>query len=116
MSEETGRITFAVAGHIETVRDLGALRSRLGDLVGVSDPLCEGTGWCIETPASWFGTGCSWVHGARKPLVRSRRNGLAGSQGQSRLLVGPGVRKPPSARLLTRRAGFHRGIGPLVGW
>jgi diadenylate cyclase len=33
VSEETGRITIAVGGHIETVRDLGALRSRLGDLV-----------------------------------------------------------------------------------
>ena len=42
LSEETGRITFAVAGHIETVRDLGALRSRLGDLVGVPDPARRG--------------------------------------------------------------------------
>jgi diadenylate cyclase len=38
VSEETGRVTLAVSGHIETVRDLGALRSRLGDLVGAPAP------------------------------------------------------------------------------
>jgi diadenylate cyclase len=37
-SEETGRVTIAVGGHIETVRDLSALRSRLGDLVGAPTP------------------------------------------------------------------------------
>ncbi len=42
VSEETGRITLAVGGHIETVRDLGALRSQLGDLVGVSAPTRRG--------------------------------------------------------------------------
>jgi diadenylate cyclase len=41
VSEETGRVTLAVAGHIETVRDLGALRSRLGDLVGAPAPASE---------------------------------------------------------------------------
>ena len=38
VSEETGRVTIAVGGHIETVRDLAALRSRLGDLVGAQAP------------------------------------------------------------------------------
>jgi diadenylate cyclase len=38
VSEETGRVTIAVGGHIETVRDLSALRSRLGDLVGAPAP------------------------------------------------------------------------------
>ena len=38
VSEETGRVTIAVGGHIETVRDLNALRDRLGDLVGVPAP------------------------------------------------------------------------------
>jgi diadenylate cyclase len=38
VSEETGRVTIAVGGHIETVRDLRALRSRLGDLVGAPAP------------------------------------------------------------------------------
>ena len=38
VSEETGRVTIAVGGHIETVRDLGALRSRLDDLVGAPAP------------------------------------------------------------------------------
>jgi diadenylate cyclase len=38
VSEETGRVTIAVGGHIETVRDLNALRSRLDDLVGAPSP------------------------------------------------------------------------------
>jgi diadenylate cyclase len=38
VSEETGRVTIAVGGHIETVRDLGGLRSRLDDLVGALAP------------------------------------------------------------------------------
>ena len=38
VSEETGRVTLAVGGHIETVRDLNALRSRLGDLIGAPSP------------------------------------------------------------------------------
>jgi diadenylate cyclase len=33
-SEETGRVTLAVGGHIETLHDVGALRDRLGALVG----------------------------------------------------------------------------------
>jgi diadenylate cyclase len=39
VSEETGRVTIAVGGHIETVRDLSALRSRLDDLVGAPAPV-----------------------------------------------------------------------------
>jgi diadenylate cyclase len=39
VSEETGRVTIAVGGHIETVRDLGGLRSRLDDLVGALAPV-----------------------------------------------------------------------------
>jgi diadenylate cyclase len=42
VSEESGRVTISVGGHIETVRDLGALRSRLGDLVGA--PAAPGGG------------------------------------------------------------------------
>ena len=38
VSEETGRVTVAVGGQVETVRDLGALRSRLGELVGAPAP------------------------------------------------------------------------------
>ncbi len=38
VSEETGRTTLAVGGHIETVRDLNALRSRLGEMVGAPAP------------------------------------------------------------------------------
>jgi diadenylate cyclase len=38
VSEETGRVTVAVGGQVETVRDLGALRSRLGDLVRAPAP------------------------------------------------------------------------------
>ena len=38
VSEETGRVTISVGGHIETVRDLAALRSRLGELVGAPAP------------------------------------------------------------------------------
>jgi diadenylate cyclase len=34
VSEETGRVTVAVGGQIESVRDLAFLRSRLGELVG----------------------------------------------------------------------------------
>ena len=39
VSEESGRVTIAVSGHIETVRDLAALRSRLNELVGVPAPV-----------------------------------------------------------------------------
>lgn len=42
VSEETGRVTIAVSGHIETVRDLGALRTRLGDLIGAPGPAPAG--------------------------------------------------------------------------
>jgi diadenylate cyclase len=42
VSEETGRVTLAVGGHIETVRDLQALRSRLGELVGAPSPARPG--------------------------------------------------------------------------
>jgi diadenylate cyclase len=42
VSEETGRVTIAVGGHIETVRDLGALRSRLDDLVSGLAPVPRG--------------------------------------------------------------------------
>jgi diadenylate cyclase len=42
VSEETGRVTIAVGGHIETVRDLGGLRSRLDDLVGALAPVPGG--------------------------------------------------------------------------
>jgi diadenylate cyclase len=38
VSEETGRVTLAVGGHIETVRDLPALRSRLAELIGAASP------------------------------------------------------------------------------
>jgi len=38
VSEETGRTTLAVGGHIETVRDLQALRSRLGELIDAPSP------------------------------------------------------------------------------
>jgi diadenylate cyclase len=55
VSEETGRVTIAVGGHIETVRDLAALRSRLGDLVGAPAP----------TP------GRSLVRGVRRLLFRA---------------------------------------------
>ena len=34
VSEETGRVTIAVVGQIESVHDLAALRDRLGALVG----------------------------------------------------------------------------------
>jgi diadenylate cyclase len=44
VSEETGRVTIAVGGHIETVRDLGGLRSRLDDLVGALAPVRGGGG------------------------------------------------------------------------
>jgi diadenylate cyclase len=39
VSEESGRVTIAVGGHIETVRDLAALRSRLNELIGVQVPV-----------------------------------------------------------------------------
>lgn len=42
VSEETGRVTIAMGGHIETVRDLGALRGRLGDLIGAASPAAPG--------------------------------------------------------------------------
>jgi diadenylate cyclase len=42
VSEETGRVTIAMGGHIETVRDLGALRTRLGDLIGVPSVAAPG--------------------------------------------------------------------------
>jgi diadenylate cyclase len=42
VSEETGRVTITVGGHIETVRDLTALRSRLSELVGAPDPAASG--------------------------------------------------------------------------
>ena len=38
VSEESGRATIAVGGHIETVRDLAVLRSRLGELIGAPAP------------------------------------------------------------------------------
>src|SRR5947207_13948912 len=38
VSEETGRVTIAVVGQIESVHDLGALRDRLGALVGAPAP------------------------------------------------------------------------------
>ena len=38
VSEETGRVTLAVAGHVESLRDLGSLRHRLDELVGVPRP------------------------------------------------------------------------------
>ena len=38
VSEESGRVTIAVGGHIETVRDLAVLRSRLGELIGAPAP------------------------------------------------------------------------------
>ena len=44
-SEETGRLSLAVAGRIEPVADAGALRSRLDELMGVgSGPAREGVG------------------------------------------------------------------------
>ena len=42
VSEESGRVTLAVGGHIETVRDLQGLRSRLGDLIGAGSPAPAG--------------------------------------------------------------------------
>ena len=42
VSEETGRVTIAMGGHIETVRDLGALRTRLGDLIGAPSGAAPG--------------------------------------------------------------------------
>ena len=42
VSEETGRVTIAMGGHIETVRDLGALRTRLGDLIGAPSVTAPG--------------------------------------------------------------------------
>jgi diadenylate cyclase len=36
VSEESGRVTIAVEGHIESVHDLGGLRDRLGALVGAT--------------------------------------------------------------------------------
>jgi diadenylate cyclase len=42
VSEETGRVTIAMGGHIETVRDLSALRSRLGDLIGAPSTAASG--------------------------------------------------------------------------
>jgi diadenylate cyclase len=38
VSEETGNVTIAVGGHIEPLHDLGALRVRLGALVGAPAP------------------------------------------------------------------------------
>jgi uncharacterized protein (TIGR00159 family) len=37
VSEETGRLSIAVSGHIEPVADADALRQRLDELLGVSD-------------------------------------------------------------------------------
>ena len=42
VSEETGRITIAVGGHIEPMRELGALRERLGFLIGAPAPAPPG--------------------------------------------------------------------------
>ena len=42
VSEETGRVTLAVGGHMEHVRDLETLRGRLSDLVGAPDPAHAG--------------------------------------------------------------------------
>ena len=42
VSEETGRVTIAMGGHIETVRDLDSLRSRLADLVGAPSTAAPG--------------------------------------------------------------------------
>jgi diadenylate cyclase len=40
-SEETGRLSLAVAGRIETLDDADALRSRLNELMGVGDRLAR---------------------------------------------------------------------------
>jgi diadenylate cyclase len=57
-SEETGRLSLAVAGRIETLDDADALRSRLNELMGAGDRLARepaGLGvfrrWCGRQPA-----------------------------------------------------------------
>ena len=42
VSEETGGVTIAVGGHVEPMRDLAALRSRLDALVGAPAPVARG--------------------------------------------------------------------------
>lgn len=55
VSEESGRVTIAVGGHIESLRDLTALRSRLHELIGVPAPA----------------RGRSFVQGFRRLLFRA---------------------------------------------
>jgi diadenylate cyclase len=55
VSEESGRVTIAVGGHIESLRDLAALRSRLHELIGVPAPT----------------RGRSFVQGFRRLLFRA---------------------------------------------
>jgi diadenylate cyclase len=56
VSEESGGVTVTVAGRVEPLRDLGALRERLGELVGA------------PRPAAARGL----VHGMRRLLFRAR--------------------------------------------
>ena len=56
VSEETGHVTIAVGGHIETLRDLDALRSRLGDLVGAPAPAPRRRARPRHAPAAVPGT------------------------------------------------------------
>ena len=55
VSEESGGVTVTVTGRVEPLRDLGALRERLGELVGAPAPAARGL-----------------VHGMRRLLFRAR--------------------------------------------